>query len=214
MIVDDQEMIRIGLAAVLGSFQDLEVVAAVPDGFAALGALAESDPDVVLMDIRMPGIDGVETTRRIRQERGAGRPHIVVLTTFDDDQNVFAALRAGASGFLSKASGPEELASAVRAVVSGGGALSASVAASLIDHVATSRPLEVDDGMRSLFGSLTARELEVVEAALGGDSNDDIAAVLFVSPYTVKTHINRAMAKVGARDRAQLIAFAHRAGLG
>ncbi len=214
MIVDDQEMIRIGLSAVLGSFDDLEVIAAVPDGFAALRALEELVPDVILMDIRMPGIDGVETTRRIRQERGAGHPHVVVLTTFDDDRNILAALRAGAGGFLNKAAGPEELAQAVRAVVRGGGALSASVAAALIDHVATGKAPEIDDEMRARFGALTPREHEVVVAALSGDSNDEIAGALFVSPFTVKTHVNRAMAKVGARDRAQLIAFAHRAGLG
>lgn len=213
MICDDQDMIRIGLTAVLDSFPDIEVVGAAPDGFSALRELDALDPDVILMDIRMPGIDGVETTRRIKEQRSDGRPYVVVLTTFDDDQNIFAALRAGASGFLNKASGPEELAQAVRSVVAGGGALSASVAASLIDHVATTKPASADAEMLARFQALTVREHEIVRSVVSGDSNEEIAGQLFLSPYTVKTHVNRAMAKVGARDRAQLIAFAHRAGL-
>jgi DNA-binding NarL/FixJ family response regulator len=165
------------------------------------------------MDIRMPGLDGVETTRRIRTTHSAEDLRIVVLTTFEHDDNVLAALRAGANGFLSKGVGPTELAAGIIEVAAGGGALSGIAAAALIGHVAEERALPTDPVMTDRFAALTPREREVVAAIAGGFDNKEIAARMFLSPFTVKTHANRAMTKVGARDRAQLVAFAYRAGI-
>lgn len=212
LIVDDQEMIRAGLRTILEAQDDIEVVGDVGDGFQALAVLSERDVDVVLMDIRMPGIDGVETTRRIRATHSPEQLRIIILTTFEHDENVFAALRAGANGFLGKAVGPAELAAGIAEVAAGGGALSPAAASALIGHVAEERVV-VDPVFVDRFSTLTPREREVVVAIATGQSNEEIAALTFVSPFTVKTHANRAMMKVGARDRAQLVAFAYRAGL-
>ncbi|KQP56935.1 response regulator transcription factor [Agreia sp. Leaf283] len=212
MIVDDQEMIRAGLRAILQPQTDIEIVADVGDGFEALAAIDGLSVDVVLMDIRMPGIDGVEATKRLRAAYTSEQLRIIVLTTFDNDENVFAALRAGANGFLSKGIGPAELAAGIREVATGGGALSASASAALIGHVAHESRPAADSAMLDRFSALTPRELDVVKAAARGLDNTQIAAEMFVSPYTVKTHANRAMAKLGARDRAQLVTFAYRAG--
>jgi DNA-binding NarL/FixJ family response regulator len=165
------------------------------------------------MDIRMPGVDGVEATRRIRTFASADEVKILVLTTFDHDATVLAALEAGANGFLSKGVGPAALISAVNDVAVGGGALSSAAAASVIEHVADGSRRVIDSDLAELFRALTPRERDVVIAASAGKSNAEIATEMFVSPYTVKTHANRAMTKVGARDRAQLIAFAYRSGL-
>jgi len=213
MIVDDQEMIRVGLRAVLGSFDDIDVVADASDGLDAVRKLEQHALDVVLMDIRMPGIDGVEATRRIRERFRPEELRIVVLTTFEHDENVFAALRAGANGFLNKGVGPDELVGSIREVVAGGGALSAAAAAVLIQHASGPAPVAPDPAMVARFDSLTEREREIVAAITKGSSNEEIAAEFYLSPFTVKTHANRAMMKVGARDRAQLVAFAFQAGL-
>ena len=213
MITDDQEMIRVGLRAVLGAFPDIEVVAEARDGLDALRQVELHDPEVVLMDIRMPGIDGVEATRRLREQYPADRLRIVVLTTFEHDENVFAALRAGANGFLNKAVGPEELVGSIREVMAGGGALSAAAAAVLIQHASGPAAPAPDAAMVARFDALTSREREIVIAIVGGRSNEEIASELFLSPFTVKTHANRAMTKVGARDRAQLVTLAIRAGI-
>ena len=236
MIVDDQAMIREGLRAILSVAVDIEVVGAASDGFEALAMIGEAggiteDPagnptgdaaagatgnpsaDVVLMDIRMPGIDGVETTRRLRQRYTPEQLRIVVLTTFDNDENVLAALRAGANGFLSKGVGPAALADGIREVAAGGGTLSAAASAVLIGQVAEHKAPVVDAALLDRFGALTPRERDVVIAIATGLDNAQIAADMFVSPFTVKTHANRAMAKVGARDRAQLVSFTYRAGL-
>ena len=212
MIVDDQEMIRAGLRAILEPQADIEIVADVGDGFEALAAIDGLSVDVVLMDIRMPGIDGVEATKRLRTAYTSEQLRIIVLTTFDNDENVFAALRAGANGFLSKGIGPAELAAGIHEVATGGGALSASASAALIGHVTRESRPAADAAMLDRFSALTPRELDVVKAAARGLDNTQIAAEMFVSPYTVKTHANRAMAKLGARDRAQLVTFAYRAG--
>ncbi|MGO4535121.1 response regulator transcription factor [Leifsonia sp. 2MCAF36] len=214
LIVDDQEMIRAGLRTILDALPDIVVVADAPDGFAALAVLESEPVDVVLMDIRMPGIDGVETTRRIRTNFPPDRVKVLVLTTFEHDENVLAALRAGANGFLGKGVGPTELAAGVAEVAAGGGALSAAAAAVVIGRVAETQHREVDTALVARFQSLTPRELDVVVAITSGQSNEEIAAEMFVSPFTVKTHANHAMAKVGARDRAQLVALAFQAGLG
>lgn len=212
-IVDDQEMIRVGLRAILDAQPNITVVGEAGDGLEAVRLLGELDVDVVLMDIRMPGVDGVEATRRIRQSIPAECVRIIILTTFDHDETVFAALRAGANGFLSKGVGPAELAAGIEEVAAGGGALSATAAAALIDRVAEERQVDVDPALADLFSALTPKERDVVIAIATGQSNQQIAETMFVSPYTVKTHANRAMAKVGARDRAQLVAYAYRAGL-
>lgn len=213
MIVDDQEMIRQGLRAILAVNDRIDVVADVADGYQAVEVAKTDQVDVILMDIRMPGIDGVETIRRIREFAPTETVKIVVLTTFDHDATVLTALQAGANGFLSKSVSPTELAAGIEAVSSGGGALSGSAAASVISHVSEQPVRAVDTALAARFAALTPREREVVIAAAEGKSNTEIATVMFVSPFTVKTHANRAMTKVGARDRAQLIAFAYQAGL-
>jgi DNA-binding NarL/FixJ family response regulator len=213
MIVDDQEMIRAGLRAILEKQADIEVVADVADGFQALKLVGEADVDVILMDIRMPGIDGVETTRRLRKGHTKEEIQIVVLTTFDNDENVLAALRAGANGFMGKGVGPGELVAGIQEVAKGGGALSGAAAAALIGHVAEDRRPVAEAAMVDRFAVLTPRERDVVIAVAAGLDNAQIGAQLFISPFTVKTHANRAMAKLGARDRAQLVTFAYRAGL-
>jgi DNA-binding NarL/FixJ family response regulator len=213
LIVDDQEMIRVGLRTILDAQPNITVVGEAGDGLEAVRLLGELDIDVVLMDIRMPGVDGVEATRRIRQNIPPERVRIIILTTFDHHKTVFAALRAGANGFLSKGVGPAELTAGIEEVAAGGGALSATAAAALIGRVAEERQPDVDPALADLFSALTPKEREVVTAIATGQSNQQIAATMFVSPFTVKTHANRAMAKVGARDRAQLVAYAHRAGL-
>ncbi|WP_432889968.1 response regulator transcription factor [Kribbella sp. CA-245084] len=213
LIVDDQEMIRVGLRSILQSHASFEVVGDVGDGLQAVRFLEEQPVDVVLMDIRMPGVDGVEATRRIRETVPPETTRIVILTTFEEDTLVLAALRAGANGFLSKGVGPAELITGVEEVAAGGGALSAAASAALIGHVSEQPAAVVDEEMAGRFAGLTPKEREMVVAIASGLDNAQIAASMFLSPYTVKTHLNRAMAKVGARDRAQLVAFAYRAGI-
>ncbi len=212
-VVDDQEMIRLGLRTIIDAQPDLELVGEAADGLAALRLLDEVAADVVLMDIRMPGIDGVEATRRLRRTHPAEALKIVVLTTFDQDETVLAALRAGANGFLSKGVGPAELAARITEVAAGGGALSSVAAAALIGHVADEQAIPTDAEMIHRFAALTPRERDVVAAIVTGLGNAEIAAQMYLSPFTVKTHANRAMAKVHAKDRAQLVSFAVRAGI-
>jgi DNA-binding NarL/FixJ family response regulator len=213
MLVDDQEMIRAGLRAIIGAHPDLEVVAEAADGLAVLRQLDEARPDVVLMDIRMPGIDGVEATRRIRLTTPPEQLRILVLTTFDQDENVLQALRAGADGFLSKGAGPAELTGAIVQVASGGRALSPGAVRAVVDHVVDQRVVAVDPAVATRFADLTPREREIVGAIVSGLDNAQIAEQFYLSPFTVKTHANRAMVKVGARDRAQLVTLAIRAGI-
>jgi len=216
LIVDDQLMIRLGLRGILEASDEVAVVGDVADGLVAVERVRAGGVDVVLMDVRMPGIDGVEATRRIRAE-GSGTvpavPAIIVLTTFDDDATVLASLRAGADGFLSKGVGPGELVAGIVDVARGGGVLSARASAALIREVTDVLAPVVEADVAALFERLTPRERDVVVAAAAGADNQTIAATLFVSPFTVKTHVSRAMTKVGARDRAQLVAFAYRGGL-
>jgi DNA-binding NarL/FixJ family response regulator len=213
IIVDDQEMIRVGLRTILNTHPEYNVVAELSDGLQAVSFLDANEVDVLLMDIRMPGIDGIEATRRIRATHPASSLRIVILTTFELDENVIAALRAGANGFLSKGAGPAELVSGIDEVAGGGGALSAAATAALIGHVSDPPAVTVDASMAARFTALTPRERDVVLAVASGLDNDQIAAALFVSPFTVRTHAQRAMTKVGARDRAQLVAFAYKGGL-
>jgi DNA-binding NarL/FixJ family response regulator len=213
LIVDDQDDMRAGIRGMLLLDPSLVVVADLSDGLQVLPFLREHPVDLVLMDIRMPGIDGVEATRRIREEHPADEVRVIVLTTFDQDEIVLAALRAGANGFLSKTVSPAELVAGITEVVTGGGALSAAATAALIGHMTDKPPAVVDQELLHRFRALTPREREVVVFIAGGLANEEIAAKIFVSPFTVKTHAVRAMTKVGARDRAQLVSFAFRAGL-
>jgi len=211
VVVDDQDLIRGGFVAILDSADDLEVVGEAADGDAALARVRATVPDVVLMDIRMPGGDGIAATEAIVSDPALADVRVVVLTTFEEDDYVLRAIRAGASGFLGKGVKPAELLAAVRTVAAGDSLLSPKATRSLIAHVASDAPTPSADGERFRF--LTDREREVVLLVAQGLSNDQIAQRLFVSPLTAKTHVNRAMTKVGARDRAQLVVAAYQAGL-
>ena len=213
LIVDDQDDMRAGIRSMLRLDPTLVVAGDLSDGLQVLPFLRDHPVDLVLMDIRMPGIDGVEATRRIRAEHTAEDVRVIVLTTFDQDEIVLAALRAGANGFLSKTVSPAELVAGIAEVVAGGGTLSAVATAALIGHMTDSPPPVVDRELLQRFTALTPREREIVVLVASGLGNDEIAAQMFVSPFTVKTHAVRAMTKVGARDRAQLVSFAFRAGL-
>jgi DNA-binding NarL/FixJ family response regulator len=210
LLADDQALVRAGFRALLDAEPDLEVVAEAGDGAAAVRLARSTRPDVVLMDIRMPAVDGLEATRQIVGEQSLADTRIVILTTFDLDEYVFEALRVGASGFLVKDTEPVELLRGVRAVAAGDALLSPGVTRRLIAEFAgrartPAPPRQLD--------ALTDREREVMALVGAGLSNDEIAAQLVVSPATAKTHVSRAMVKLGARDRAQLVVFAYEAGL-
>lgn len=213
LLVDDQAMIRVGLRTILEAHDDLTVAGEASDGFEALRFLETTTVDVVLLDVRMPGIDGVETTRRLRERFSAEQLRIVILTTFEQDEIVVSALRAGANGFLGKTVGPRELVAGINEVVLGGGALSAAAQAAVIAQVSSQSDRVIDTDAQERLRALTPREHDVVVAIARGGDNDRIGREMFVSPYTVKTHANRAMAKLGVRDRAQLVSLAYRAGL-
>ncbi|TDV57936.1 response regulator [Actinophytocola oryzae] len=214
MLVDDQPLVRAGLAMLLGVEPDIEVIAEVGTGSDAVALVATIRPDVVLMDVRMPGMDGVEATRRIvAADMATADPttKIIMLTTYHVDEAVYAALRAGASGFLLKDAAPRELVDAVRAVASGEAWLDPSVTKGLIREFA-SRP---DSGLPTPteLADLTTREREVLTLVAHGMSNCEVAAHLFVGEATVKTHLSRILMKLGLRDRAQAIAVAYHSGL-
>lgn len=213
MLVDDQEMIRRGLRVIIDSYPGLDVVAEAGDGLTALRRLDSVQVDVILMDLNMPGIDGVEAVRRIRAACGPEGPRVLVLTTFDQDENVLAAMRAGANGFLSKGAGPDELAEAIGRVAEGAHALSAGAIDALVNHVNDPNTVQPDPSKAELFDDLTPRELEVVRLVVEGLDNAEIGRRVFISPFTAKTHVNRAMTKVGARDWAQLVSLAVQAGI-
>ncbi|MFD2077916.1 DNA-binding response regulator, NarL/FixJ family, contains REC and HTH domains [Actinopolymorpha cephalotaxi] len=210
LLADDQALVRAGFRSLLDAEPDIEVVAEAADGGQAVEHALAKRPDVVLMDIRMPDVDGLEATRRIVAEPELAGVHVVILTTFDLDEYVFEALRTGASGFLVKDTEPVELLRGVRAVASGDALLSPGVTRRLIAEFA-SRSKEPVRGAD--LAALTEREREVLALVAEGLSNDEIAARLVVSPATAKTHVSRAMIKLGARDRAQLVVFAYEAGL-
>ncbi len=211
LVVDDQELVRIGLRTLIESEEGFVVAGEAPDGLTAVQLAAETTPDVVLMDIRMPGIDGLEATGRILTGPGASRTRVIVLTTFDHDEYVFAALRAGASGFLLKNTPPPQLLEAIRTVVDGDALLAPSVTRTLIREFTERAHRTV--APHPNLDLLTDREREVVALAALGLSNPEIAEELVVSPATARTHVSRAMTKLGARDRAQLVVFAYQSGL-
>jgi DNA-binding NarL/FixJ family response regulator len=208
VIADDQRIVRDGLGMLLGLLPGVEVVAAACDGEQAVALAEEHRPDVVLMDLRMPRMDGIEATRRLR---GSGIK-VVVLTTYADDRSVIDALRAGAVGYLTKDAGAEEIQQALERVVSGQAALDPAVQHLLIEAIASTSP-SGPASASPLPDGLTAREAEVLALIAEGLSNTDIAARLVVSEATVKSHINHLLPKIGARDRAQAVAYAYRHGL-
>lgn len=213
MIVDDQEMIRTGLRTIVEAHPDITVVAEMGDGLAAIRHLESTAVDVVLLDIRMPGIDGVETTRRIRAAHPAETVRILILTTFEQDENVVNALRAGADGFLGKGASRTELTDGILRVSGGDNALSPAAVNALVGHIAEPVAVPSDPAAVLRFVELTQREREVVALIVQGLDNAQIAALIFVSPFTVKTHANRAMMKSGTQNRAQLVSLAVQAGV-
>ncbi len=212
VLVDDQALVRTGLRMVLSNAPGIEVVGEAADGAEGVAAVARLSPDVVLMDVRMPGMDGVEATRRIRAaSAGGGGPRIVILTTFDLDQYVFAALRAGASGFLLKDALADELVKAVRVVASGEAVTAPTVTRRLLERFAGSLP--ADDGRAASLDVLTPREREVLGLVARGLSNAEIAARLYLSEGTVKAHVSRIFTKLDLRDRVQAVIVAYETGL-
>ncbi len=209
VIAEDEPLLRSGLKALAEHDGDIEVVAEADQGGAALARTRETRPDVVLMDIRMPGLDGITATQLIRQDPELADVEVVVLTTFAEDETVLEALRAGAAGYLLKDLEPSELREAIRSVAAGTPALSRDVTATVMRAAASSRSAPDPD----VVDRLAPREVEVLAAVGQGFNNAEIAEQLFISPATARTYVSRLLAKLEARDRAQLVVIAHRAGL-
>ena len=209
LLVDDDDLMRAGLTAVLSSDETIDVVGEAPDGRTAVDRAIELRPDVVLMDVRMPGLDGIAATRALLAVSPDVR--VVVLTTFEQDDYIFGALSAGASGFLLKRTKPEELIAAIHAVAAGDSLLSPSVTTKVIERVAGQ--FEPDPSVRERLAELTPREREVLELIGRGLSNTEIAAAFVVEPSTVKTHVRRVLTKLRLRDRVQAVIFAYESGL-
>jgi len=212
LLADDQALIRAGFRVLLEAAGGVEVVAEAVNGEQAVDLAKRERADVVLMDIRMPGVDGLEATRRIAADDDLAGVKVIILTTFESDEYVYQALRAGASGFLVKDTDPEELIRAVQVVARGDALLSPSVTRRLITNLAT-QPRVPSTAPRQSLSRLTEREREVLSLVAEGLSNDEIAGRLFLSPLTTKTHVSRIMTKLGARDRAQLVVMAYESGL-
>lgn len=210
VLADDQHLVRSGFRVLIDGAEDLEVVGEASNGAEAIAMATETSPDVILMDIRMPRMDGLEATAAIVAASEDG-PRVIILTTFDADEYVYEALRAGASGFLLKDTEPEELLHAIRVVAAGEALLAPSVTRRLISEFA-SRP-EVRKARPEQLDVLTEREREILTEVASGLSNDEIAEALFISPTTAKTHVSRVMQKLLARDRAQLVVLAYETGL-
>ena len=215
LVADDQELVRAGFRMILEAQPDIEVVAEAADGEAAVRLARRFRPDVVLMDVRMPGLDGLEATRRLlepaRPEAGGSPPRVVILTTFDLDEYVYAALQSGASGFLLKDVSPEHLVGAVRTVAVGDALLAPSITRRLVERYA--RPAGRVEVAPAALATLTPRETEVFRLVARGMSNAEIAEQLIVSEATVKSHVAGMLAKLGLRNRAQAVVFAYESGL-
>jgi DNA-binding NarL/FixJ family response regulator len=213
LIADDQAMVRAGFAALLDAHDGIRVTGQAANGAEAVALSARLDPDVILMDVRMPQLDGIEATRRILGPTypAAKVPRIVMLTTFDIDDYVYDALQAGASGFLLKDALPEDLVNAVRVVAAGDALLAPSVTRRMIARFAAQKPRVAQGAAR--LAELTEREREVLVLIGNGRSNGEIAAALFIAEQTVKTHVGKVLAKIGARDRVQAVIFAYDTGL-
>ncbi|MES9536681.1 MULTISPECIES: response regulator transcription factor [unclassified Actinomadura] len=209
-IVDDQALVRGGFAMILQIHDDIEVVAEAGTGTEAIEAARRHRPDVILMDIRMPDMDGLEATERILAESD-WNVRVLILTTFDPDEYVYRAMHAGASGFVLKDIPPDQLATAVRTVADGGALLAPSITRRLIGRFA--RRLSVNNAVAERLERLTDREREVMAAVARGSSNSEIAKELFIGPATVKTHVSGILTKLGLRDRAQIVIFAYESGL-
>jgi DNA-binding NarL/FixJ family response regulator len=209
VVVDDEALVRDGISLMLDVESDIEVVGEAGTGVEAIAVVRETEPDVVLMDIRMPEMDGLEATARIVESEDSVR--VIILTTFDPDEYVYEALRAGASGFMLKDTPRNELAAAVRTVFDGGAMLSPTITSRLIGRF-TDR-LSVDTKTSNRLEQLSNRELDVLVEIAHGRSNDEISDRLFIGAATVKSHINRLYTKLGVRDRAQAVAFAYESGL-
>jgi DNA-binding NarL/FixJ family response regulator len=211
VLADDQSLVRMGLRVLIERESDLALVGEATDGGTALELIRRARPDVALLDIRMPGLDGLQTLRAVVADPALTATKVVMVTTFETDEYVFAALQAGASGFVLKDAEPTDLIRAIRAAAAGEALLSPSVTRRLVNLFG--RHLAGGIAPAPALEALTEREREIVAWVATGRSNDEIAAELFLSPATVRTHIGRAMLKLGARDRAQLVVFAVRAGL-
>jgi DNA-binding NarL/FixJ family response regulator len=210
LLVDDQALIRTGIRALLDAEDDIEVVAEAADGSGAVDLARELVPDIVLMDVQMPVLDGIEATRQIVEDASLEAVRVVILTNYGLDEYVFSALRAGASGFLVKDTEPEEMLQALRVTMRGDALLSPGVTRRLISEFVARPP---DAISTAALAALTTREKEVVALVAKGLNNDEIAESLVVSPTTAKTHVSRAMTKLDARDRAQLVVLAYESGL-
>jgi DNA-binding NarL/FixJ family response regulator len=211
VLADDQALVRAGFRVLVGHAPGIEIAGEAADGAAAIRLARSLRPDVMLMDIKMPGTDGLEATRQIAADPGLAGVRVIILTTFEEDEYIFAAIQAGASGFLVKDTEPEDLVSAIRVVARGDALLSPGVTRRLIARIAGrggSRPAD-----SAALSALTGREREVLALVAAGMSNEEIGAALYISPVTAKTHVNRTMAKLGARDRAQLVIIAYETGL-
>ena len=209
-IADDQALVRDGFRVQLGLVPDMEFVGEASNGLQAVALARRTVPDVLLMDVRMPEMDGIEATRRICSDPDTASVKVVVLTTFDEDENVYAAVRAGASGFLLKDVTPAVLHDAIRSCAAGDAVIAPAVTRRLLAELAR-RPVAGAAGQR--LADLTPRETEVLVLVAEGLSNAEISGRLFLSPATTKTHVSRILTKLGARDRAQLVAFAYETGL-
>ena len=207
VIADDQPLMRAGFKAVLEATGSIEVVAEAGDGAEAIAAAERHDPDVILMDVRMPGIDGIEATRRLPRQR------VLVLTTFGLDDYIVEALRAGASGFMTKDAPAADLVAAVRAIAAGDAVLSPAITRQLLDRVARRLPPAAGSADDSAAAALTEREREVLQLVAAGMSNAEIARALVVAEPTVKTHVSNVLGKLGLRDRVQAVIYAYEAGL-
>lgn len=211
LLADDQDLVRAGLRTLLGNDPELEVVAEARDGNEAVARSRELRPDVVLMDVRMPGTDGVEATRRIRADPELDAVRVLILTTFDDDEDVLEAIRLGAAGYLLKDTASDDLRRAVRTVADGGNLLSPDITRRVMEHLAAAPAPEPPDPR---LAELTERELAVLARIARGETNAEIAATLHISPATARTYVSRILAKLQARDRTQLAVIALNAGLG